>query len=319
MRYPALDQVRKEERVSGEAAIETEGLVKRFGDTLAVDDVSLAVEQGEVRGLLGRNGAGKTTLLRLLFGLLPPDAGTVRVFGRLAGPEDVEARAAVAGYVEEPRFYPYLSARRNLELLGRLDGAWSSERADEALERLGLGRSRDRPVGNFSTGMRQRLGLAAALLREPRLLLLDEPTIGLDPPGARDVRELVQELAQRGVTVLLSSHDMSEVAEVCDGVVIVRSGRVVWDGTLDRLRDEATVPEHHLWTSDDARALAVGRSQPGLEIERYDHRLSVRAGDEPRDALVLALAAAGVAVRRLEPAISPLELLFTRLTGEEAA
>ena len=178
-----------------ETAVETEGLVKRYGDTVAVDGVSLRVEPGAVRGLLGRNGAGKTTLLRILFGLLPPDGGRVRLFGRDAGPADVEAREGVGGFVEEPRFYPYLTARRNLELLARLDGRPGAARADELLERVGLQSSRDVEVGNYSTGMRQRLGLAAALLREPRLLLLDEPTIGLDPAGARDVRTLIAELA----------------------------------------------------------------------------------------------------------------------------
>src|SRR5262245_20179578 len=148
-------------------AVETHGLVMRFGDTLALDDVSLRVEEGTVCGLLGRNGAGKTTLLRILFGLLRPDAGSVQLFGHDARPADVRARDGVAGFVEEPRFYPYLSAQRNLELLALLDGR--SAEPGEALELVDLADSRDEKVGGFSTGMRQRLGLAAALLRKPRL------------------------------------------------------------------------------------------------------------------------------------------------------
>ena len=300
-----------------ETAVETEGLVKRYGDTVAVDGVSLRVEPGAVRGLLGRNGAGKTTLLRILFGLLPPDGGRVRLFGRDAGPADVEAREGVGGFVEEPRFYPYLTARRNLELLARLDGRPGAARADELLERVGLRSSRDVEVGNYSTGMRQRLGLAAALLREPRLLLLDEPTIGLDPAGARDVRTLISELAAAGVTVFLSSHNMAEVADVCDGVVVIRRGAVVWDGSLERLRSEAPAESHRVWTSDDARALELGTGRAGLAISIDAAGLTVQGEATDRDAYVLALAAAGVAVRRLEPAVPPLEALFSALTGEE--
>jgi ABC-2 type transport system ATP-binding protein len=305
--------------VAVEAALETHGLVKRFGDTVAVDDVSLRVEAASVRGLLGRNGAGKTTLLRILFGLVPADRGVVRLFGRDARPQDTAARAGVAGFVEEPRFYPYLTARQNLDLLARLDGAPSPARRDDVLERVGLAGSRDARAGALSTGMRQRLGLAAALLRDPRLLMVDEPTIGLDPAGARDVRALVRELAGRGVTVLMSSHDMSEVDEVCDDVVVIHDGRTVWDGSLERLRAEAPAPAYYVTTSDDAAALALGRSA-GLDLERHDERrLVLRAGDAARDELVVALGRAGVAVRRLEPAVPPLETLFAQLTGGNGA
>src|SRR5262245_18652914 len=235
-----------------DAAVEVDRLSKRFGDTHALAGVGLRVDAGAVHGLLGRNGAGKTTLLRVLFGLLRPDAGAVRLLGRDAPPADVRAREGVAGFVEEPRFYPYLSARRNLELLGWLDGRPPA--VDTALDAVGLAARRDERVGTFSTGMRQRLGLAAALIRRPRLLLLDEPTIGLDPSGARDVRTLVRELAGDGVTVFLSSHNMAEVDELCDSVVILDRGRVVWDGTLERLRAEAPTQSSRLATSDDDSA-----------------------------------------------------------------
>jgi ABC-2 type transport system ATP-binding protein len=301
------------------AAVETDGLAKRFGETRALDGVSLRVDTGEVRGLLGRNGAGKTTLLRVLFGLLRPDAGSVLLFGRDPEPDGVLARADVAGFVEEPRFYPYLTARRNLELLGRLDGGSRRGQVDEVLDSVGLGGGRDQRVGTFSTGMRQRLGLAASLLRRPRLLLLDEPTIGLDPPGTRDVRQLIRALAADGVTVFLSSHDMSEVDEVCESVVIIHRGRVVWDGRLDRLREEARAHVHLLSTSDDRRALELGLVQPGVDVEwAPDRGLTVRADDPARDGYVLALGRAGIAVRRLEPELPPLEAHFAAVTGGEA-
>src|SRR3954471_8613756 len=174
-----------------EAPIEVRGLVKVYGDIVAVDHVDLTVQEGNVYGYLGPNGAGKTTSLRMMLGLIRPTAGSVRLFGRdpLAG---VAALDGVAGFVEEPRFYPYLTGRRNLELLAAFDGGQAASRIGEVLDVVELtGRAGDR-VGGYSHGMRQRLGIAAALLRAPRLLLLDEPTTGLDPAGMRDMRLLVR-------------------------------------------------------------------------------------------------------------------------------
>ena len=204
------------------APVEARGLVKRFGEIVAVDDVDLTVEAGDVYGFLGPNGAGKTTTLRMLLGLIRPSAGTVRLFGRdplLAGARALEG---VAGFVEGPRFYPYLSGRKNLELLAAYDrlgaGGRSSTPRSSAVELRD--RAEDR-VGGYSHGMRQRLGIAASLLRKPRLLLLDEPATGLDPAGMRDMRALVRRLADEGMTVVLSSHLMSEVEELCNRVAII--------------------------------------------------------------------------------------------------
>ncbi|MGZ4178361.1 MAG: ABC transporter ATP-binding protein, partial [Solirubrobacteraceae bacterium] len=184
-------------------AVTASGLVKRFETTTAVDHLDLVVAPGQVHGLLGANGAGKTTLLRLLFGLIAPDAGSIRLLGRPLGGPGSAALDHVAGFVEEPSFYPYLSGRTNLSLLAKLDGRVPTKRIDEALERVGLAERAAVRVGGYSTGMRQRLGIAAALLRVPRLLLLDEPTSGLDPGGARAVAALLRELAGDGVAVLL--------------------------------------------------------------------------------------------------------------------
>ncbi len=221
------------------AGVNASGLTKRFEGICAVDRVDLVVDEGEVRGLLGPNGAGKTTLLRMLFGLVRADQGTIELVGRRLDRRDSLALDGVSGFVEEPSFYPYLSGRANLEVLAELDGPDARTRIDDALERVELtGRAADR-VGGYSSGMRQRLGIAAALMRAPRLLLLDEPTSALDPGGARLVVELLRTLSEEGVAVLLSSNKIEEVERVCDSFTVLSRGRVVWDGRTERMRAEA--------------------------------------------------------------------------------
>jgi ABC-2 type transport system ATP-binding protein len=302
------------------AALSVRGLVKRFDSTCAVDGVDLDVEQGEVRGLLGPNGAGKTTLLRMLLGLVVPDAGSIELLGRpLRGPS-AGLSEGVAGFVEEPCFYPYLSGRANLELLGELDGGVAPATIDGALASVKLSdRSEDRLSG-YSTGMRQRLGIAASLLRRPRLLLLDEPTSGLDPAGARDVRALVHDLARDGAAVLVSSHLIGEIHDACDSFTVLRRGSVVWSGSSAQLRAQAPQASYALSTSDDARALELARDHGGVQVAPVAAgglSLSVHAGT--LDAYVVALGAAGIAIRRLEPLDNPLELMFFALTDEPAA
>ncbi len=215
------------------------GLTKRFESTRAIDGLDLVLNEGEVRGLLGPNGAGKTTLLRMLLGLVRADGGTIELFDRPLDGQDPFALDGVSGFVEEPSFYPYLSGRANLEVLAELDGPDARERIDEVLEQVELtGRASDR-VGGYSSGMRQRLGIAAALMRSPRLLLLDEPTSALDPAGARLVIGLLRTLSRDGVGVLLSSNKIEEVERVCDGFTVLSRGHVVWDGTADRMLAEA--------------------------------------------------------------------------------
>ena len=291
------------------------GLTRRFEQICAVDAVDLELQQGEVRGLLGLNGAGKTTLLRMLLGLVRPNAGGIELLGRQLG--DPRRLEGVAGFVEEPSFYPYLSARANLEVLGRLDGTDGARPPFErVLAQVGLADSAAQRVGGFSTGMRKRLGIAAALIRKPRLLLLDEPTAGLDPAGVRFVGELVRALAGDGVSVLLSSHNIAEVESVCDGFTVLDRGRVVWDGTAAAMREQAPPGGHRLWSSDDARALAIAGGRPGVAADRAaDGGLVVEAEPDELDGLVLELGRAGVAVRRLEPAAGPLEAMFFALTG----
>jgi ABC-2 type transport system ATP-binding protein len=298
------------------AAVRARGLVKRFETTTAVDGVDLVVGEGEVRGLLGPNGAGKTTLLRLLFGLVAPDEGEVELFGRPLGSAESVNLEGVAGFVEEPTFYPYLPGRVNLELFAELDGGVDPGRVEEALEAVGLsGRGGDR-VSGYSTGMRQRLGIAAALLRSPRLLLLDEPTSGLDPAGARDMAGLVRRLAAEGTAVLLSSHLIGDLENVCDAYTVLRLGKVVWDGSAQQLREQAPGSAYRLATSDDARAFELAEQHPRVHVSRSstgELRLLAQGGV---DGYVLDLGRADIAVRRLELVVSPLESMFFALTTD---
>jgi ABC-2 type transport system ATP-binding protein len=299
------------------APLEVRGLAKRYGDLVAVGGVDLTVERGDVFGYLGPNGAGKTTSLRMMLGLIRPTAGHVRLFGR--DPQlGVDALEGVAGFVEAPRFYPYLSGRKNLELLAALDGDGAASRIDEVLETVELrDRAGDR-VGGYSHGMGQRLGIAAALLRRPRLLLLDEPATGLDPAGMRDMRRLIRRLADGGMTVVLSSHLLAEVEEVCNRVAIIRRGEIVYEGSLAELRRAAGVA-YRLRTTDDERAARVCAAQPGIDAVAPGDRsgLTFRASSERAvGELSLALAEAGALVLELAPRHATLEDLFFELTEE---
>ncbi|MEA2212564.1 MAG: type transport system ATP-binding protein [Solirubrobacteraceae bacterium] len=303
----------------GPPPLEVRGLVKRYGELTAVAGVDITVRSGDVYGYLGPNGAGKTTSLRMMLGLIKPTEGSVRVFGR--DPLDsVAALEGVAGFVEAPTFYPYLSARRNLEMLAAYDGDGARDRIDEALETVELtGRAKDR-VGGYSHGMRQRLGIAASLLRDPKLLLLDEPATGLDPAGMRDMRLLIHRLAEQGMTVVLSSHLLTEVEDVCNRVAIVRSGRIVYEGDIADLKRGAGTA-YRLETTDDERARRVCQAQPGINEVRTERGMIVFTADEPAVAeLSQALVEAGALIRALAPQTVTLEDLFFSYTeGDRGA
>jgi ABC-2 type transport system ATP-binding protein len=302
--------------VSEAPPIEVRGLVKRYGGLTAVAGVDLTVEAGDVYGYLGPNGAGKTTSLRMMLGLIRPDEGSVHLFG--ADPQtSVQALDGVAGFVEAPAFYPYMTGRRNLELLAAFDGGDAPSRIDMALATVELDRRAGDRVGGYSHGMRQRLGIAAALLRRPRLLLLDEPATGLDPAGMRDMRRLIRRLADEGMTVLLSSHLLGEVEEVCNRVAIVRSGRIVYEGTIDALaRGAGTV--YRLSTTDDARAALVCAAQTGVgETSTAHGKLVFSSNEESAAELSRSLIEAGVLIRELAPMTVTLEDLFFSLTEGE--
>ncbi|MGA9875327.1 MAG: ABC transporter ATP-binding protein [Solirubrobacteraceae bacterium] len=316
-----MNDTRASEDAVGDEAppVKARGLVKRYGEVLAVDRIDLNVQAGDVYGFLGPNGAGKTTTLRMALGLITPSEGAVELFGRDPLREGVRALEGVAGFVEAPRFYPYMTGRKNLELLAALDGADARERIDEVLAVVELAPRAKHKVGGYSHGMRQRLGIAAALLRHPRLLILDEPATGLDPAGMRDMRELIRRLAGEGITVLLSSHQLPEVQELCDRVAIVDRGKVVYEGALSDLRRQGGAG-YRLRTTDDTRALPVVRSQPGVEHAAVGgHGISFQAQESDVGALSLALAQADVGILALTPELATLEDLFFRLTESNGA
>jgi ABC-2 type transport system ATP-binding protein len=301
--------------MSGAPPLEVRGLVKRYGDLVAVAGVDITVHAGDVYGYLGPNGAGKTTSLRMMLGLIRPTEGTVRVFGR--DPQStVVALDGVAGFVEAPTFYPYMTGRRNLELLAAFDGNGASGRINDALEAVELSHRAGDRVGGYSHGMRQRLGIAAALLRDPRLLLLDEPTTGLDPGGMRDMRLLVKRLASQGITIVLSSHLLAEVEDVCNRVAIVQNGKIIYEGKIADLKQAAGMT-YRLSTTDDERALAVARAQPGVSEVRTDGgQISFVADDRSVAELSQALVEAGALIKALAPQGASLEELFFSLTEE---
>jgi ABC-2 type transport system ATP-binding protein len=295
------------------------GLVKRYGELVAVDHVNLTVDRGDVYGYLGPNGAGKTTSLRILLGLIRPTEGSARLFGRDPLIDGSKALTGVAGFVEAPRFYPYLSGRRNLRLLADYDAPPSGSRIDEVLEIVELrDRAKDR-VGGYSHGMRQRLGIAGSLLREPKLLLLDEPTTGLDPAGMRDMRLLVRRLASEGITILLSSHLLYEVEELCNRVAIIRTGTIIYQGTLQDLLATAR-SGYRLRALEQERAYAALLAQPGIKNVVVDDADLRFAGDEEAvAALTLTLGQARIAFTALVPETESLEDLFLGMTGGESS
>jgi ABC-2 type transport system ATP-binding protein len=301
--------------------IEARALVKRYRDIAAVDRVDLTVHTGDIYGFLGPNGAGKTTTLRMLLGLVRPDAGAIRLFGQDVAEDPIAALHGVAGFIEEPRLYPYLSGRENLQLLAAFDRGGQGKRAvDEVLEMVELrDRGGDR-VSEYSQGMRQRLGIASCLVRRPRLLLLDEPANGVDPAGLRYMRELLGRLAGEGITILLSSHLLSEVQQVCTRVAMISHGRIVYEGGMNELV-RAAGRRYRLEATDFDRAATVCRSLRDVQdVRSEDGELSFRIDDDAGlVALVHALAETRVGIRALVPESDSLERLFFELTDERAA
>ncbi|HWH94325.1 MAG TPA: ABC transporter ATP-binding protein [Baekduia sp.] len=306
--------------MSEELAVRARGVSKSFGEVVALNGVDLDVAEGEVHGLVGPNGAGKTTLLGLLLGLAQADAGDLEILGSpvrrtLALPD------GVAGFVDGPGLYPALSARQNLSALARLRGDGTDAIAD-ALDQVGLSDVADDRVRGFSLGMRQRLGLAAALLTRPRLLVLDEPANGLDPAGTRHVHRVLAGLAARGTSVVLSSHRMDDLAALCSEVTLLAGGRVVFSGPLSALAADADELDYRLRTSDPAAARRVAADTPRVSVlpdddllRRHDaEALLVRAAMPALDDLVAGLVGAGVGVRELAPVVAPLEAAFLALT-----
>lgn len=293
-------------------ALEAAGISKRYGDRYALRSAGLTVEERTVHGIVGTNGAGKSTLLRIFLGLVRRDSGTVRLLGR--GFEGGPIPDGVAGLVDSPGFYPYLSARRNLELFARMDSSSSSDdTVHRSLAESGLSECANLAVGGFSAGMRQRLGLAAALMRSPKLLLLDEPTSALDPMAAAAVRARLRALALDGAAVVITSHDMAEVEDLCDRVTIIDAGRVLYAGPTADLRQFAPEAGHHLRTSDDRAALAIAPECAGVLARAVDDGLQVTGAQSAIDAYIITLGRCGIAVRALDTRGRSLESIVLQL------
>jgi ABC-2 type transport system ATP-binding protein len=296
----------------------THALTKRFGDLLAVDGLDMEVCAGDVFGFLGPNGAGKTTVIRLVLGLIHPTDGYADVCGYRVPGQLQGALRHVGGFVDDPTFYPLMSARRNLRLLGSMTGPVSEERIDEVLDIVALRDRAGDAVGGFSHGMKQRLGIAQALLHNPDLIVLDEPTSGLDPRGMKDVRELIRDLGAAGTTVFLSSHLLHEVEQVCNRAVILDKGRVVVQGPVSELRPQSDAIK--VLTGDQGRAAEVLRGQFGAAgVSEDEGYLVVQADEDAVPELVRHLVADGVDVRAVVPAPEQgLEDFFLELTRDDA-
>ncbi|MGW1755479.1 ABC transporter ATP-binding protein [Streptomyces mirabilis] len=304
-------------------AVQARGITKRFGDVVALDGVDLDVAQGQIHGLVGPNGAGKTTLLGLLLGLAVADSGHLEILGTplrraLAAPD------GVAGFVDGPGLYPSLTARQNLAALAALRGHDArTAGVDDVLDQVGLTDVADDQARGFSLGMRQRLGLAAALLTKPRLLVLDEPSNGLDPAGKKHVHGVLTRLAADGTSVVLSSHRMDDLQALCSEATILATGRVVFSGPLSKLAAESRELDYRLLTSDPQAARRLALDAAAIRVvddtgTRHDADvLVVRAPVPALDELVVRLVQAGIALRELAPLVSPLEAAFLALTEQK--
>jgi ABC-type multidrug transport system ATPase subunit len=297
-----------------EDVVITHGLTKRYGkDIVAVDNLNLQVSRGEVFGFLGPNGAGKTTTLRMLLGLIRPTSGSAEVVGRHPGEPDGLAR--VGSLVESPAFYPYLSGRENLKVVADYAGL-PFERIDPALDEVELlPRAKDK-FGTYSMGMKQRLAVAAALIKEPELMILDEPTNGLDPQGVVEMRTLIRRLGTGARTVLLSSHLLNEVEQTCDRVAIIRKGKLIVEGRVNELRGQATLIVKA--TPADAARRALERIVGSAAVGGSDGTIRLSVGPDRAADINAALVGAGIRVSELRPAERTLEEVFLELTGEAA-
>jgi ABC-2 type transport system ATP-binding protein len=311
--------------MSSALAVRACRITKCFADVVALDGIDLDVEQGQIHGLVGPNGAGKTTLLGLLLGLAVADNGSLEILGTPVG-RALALPDGVTGFVDGPGLYPSLTARQNLAALAALRGRDArSADIDEMLHEVGLTDVADDRVRGFSLGMRQRLGLAAALLTQPRLLVLDEPSNGLDPAGKKQVHGVLTRLAAAGTAVVLSSHRMDDLEALCSEVTILATGRVVFSGPLGKLAAENRELDYRLVASDPEAALRLALDMDGLHVAddagaRQDARmLVVRALVPALDELVTRLVHAGIAVRELAPVVSPLEAAFLALTEQDEA
>lgn len=302
-------------RHRGDVIVQANGLTKRYGPFAAVDDVTFEVRRGDVFGFLGPNGSGKSTTISMLLGLVQPTAGSVSLFG--TGPEQqLNELARVGAIIESPAFYPFMSGRANLRALAELRPGVTRQRVDEVLEIVGLSEAADKKYSNYSLGMKQRLGIGWTLLHDPELLVLDEPTNGLDPAGIQEIRHLILQLADSGKTIFISSHLLNEIEQVCDVVTIIQRGRIITSGSVDDLltQDDRIL----LDVSDVAAAMQVLQSIPGIQsVEETEDYLVVVAPEVRPSVINRALVTAGIEVDEVRRSHQSLEAAFLELTSED--
>jgi ABC-2 type transport system ATP-binding protein len=306
--------------VPADLAIETTGLTKRFGTRAAIDGVDLRVPRGCAFGFLGPNGAGKTTMIRTLLGLTQASAGTMSLLGHPVPSQRAEALERVGAIVEEPRFHPNMSGRENLRIVAAVRGPETRERIEPALTRVGLADRAGDKVKSYSMGMRQRLGVARCLLADPLLLILDEPTNGLDPGGIQEFREMIRRMVeQEGRTVFISSHLLDEVEKTCDAAAIIDRGKVIVQGPIAELAQGGGVRNELILGVDNVELAlsALGSSELVSDVHRSDEGLRVGLAGEAQTASEVnaTLVRAGVGVMRLEPVRHSLEQRFLEVTS----
>jgi ABC-2 type transport system ATP-binding protein len=298
--------------------LRTTGLSKRFGSIVAVDGLDLDVRAGEVLGFLGPNGSGKSTTVGMILGLIAPSAGRIEFCGRDLSDQRALATRAIGAIIETPAFYPFLSGRDNLRALAIAVGGVPAQRIDDLLRLVGLEERAGSQFKTYSLGMKQRLGIASTLLTDPELVILDEPTNGLDPAGQREVRELIPMLARQGRAVLLASHLLNEVQQVCDRVAIIRRGRLIQTGTVAELLQRGAHLDVFLPPADLERAAAIARALPFADdVAVGDGRLRIAAPPDRGAAINRALAEAGLYAGAIVPRESTLEEVFLELTEAE--
>jgi ABC-2 type transport system ATP-binding protein len=299
-------------RQAADVVLHTENLQKRYGGTRVVDGVSLDVRRGEVFGFLGPNGAGKTTTIGMMLGLIHPSGGRVEIFGEAVTPARTTALRCVGSLVgAAPALVPYLSARRNLELVAQLHRGVDAARIDQVLDLVNLQAAAERRAERFSTGMKQRLGLAMALVHKPEFLILDEPTNGMDPAGMREIRSFLRALAGEGVSIFVSSHLLHEVEQMCDRVAVLHKGKLVALGTIDELRGgEPTVHVHVADLKAATRLLPDGAS-----VRTNGTGLEVRGVSS--EEVIVRLVSGGVVPSEVTVRSADLESLFLQLTQDD--
>ena len=299
--------------MSNDVVLRTSGLVKRFGTLTAVNGLDLEVRRGEVVGLLGPNGAGKSTTIGMVLGLVAPNAGRAEVNGKDVSTHREEALAHLGAMLEVTSFYPYLSGRDNLVALAQIRGAGAGGRIDALLARLGLADRASSKFRTYSLGMRQRLGIASTLLADPAVVILDEPANGLDPAGQREIRELIRELANEGRGVLLASHLLHEVEQVCDRVVVIQKGRLIAQGSIAEITRGGSA--YRITIADPQRASEVLRGIDGVtDVRVVEDGLEVVAPADRGADLNRALAAQQLYASAIVPRASSLEDVFIELT-----